>query len=420
MDISKEKTQEKAAEEQEKAAEQEAEKQEKESLPSFFNSVTEDGTDDDGFIEIGKPAEEKKNEKENEEEEEKENEKEGEEEEKKGEGKKDDKDGKEGGEQEKEKDEKDENDDLFNEYLEKENADDKKESATFDYKEFGQKRLGLEFEKDQEVNEETFIEAVNKKIDAAKNVTEFDLSSYNDETKKVINFVQEGGDPRDFVDPLKDVMSFLSLTDEQKVRALKINELQKSGITKEDALTEKADEYIEQLIESGKFDDAVENAYNLAHGYRDNVIKTVIENFNSKQTTAKTKLTEQESGERNEMIAVAKATKEFMGIPLPEKVIERIVKDIETGTVHRELNNAKASLDAYLYMRFGKQAHERLKAQIEEVKGDAHRSGVDKVKEALHNNAETDGIGKNTGHQTKKKSGEGPFSAWSDIEDDSE
>ncbi len=203
--------------------------------------------------------------------------------------------------------------------------------------------------KEWEIELETdTIEAFKEKLDDHyKSKYEINLGKYKPETQAVIEFIEAGGDIKELHEPLKAFHDLKALPDAELVyRDLELRKWTLDLIEKE----------ITRQTEANELD------LN-AHKIRE-TIDTIISTEEQKMIQTKLNAKERNDAfkqnnlvqERNEVKTSIKESKDFMTIPLPQKVIDTITTNLESGKYDSLLKDPKVKAEFILFKELGSQA----------------------------------------------------------------
>jgi len=287
-------------------------------------------------------------------------------------------DKKDGGEDPDKEDDDSDKDPLDVEELEKKLDEEAKVSevaAKLDWTGIAKNELGI----DLKANDQSeFLQAVKTKIDEASKKVEVDLTKYPEDAKQVIQFLENDGDINEILNPLAVIDKYVSDTTEEDVVIDYFTEYE--GLTKK-----QAEEKVEELQDSDKFDDQYEKAKKMLLDFRSKRAKDLINASNDK-INAKLAETEQKiESEKNEMIKVVDELKDFMGIKVNDKAKAYLKKEISSGKLTLSNNNAKTQVIARMFDLFGSQVIDSINKRIKDSSRDGYNTGKLTEQEKLHN-----------------------------------
>jgi hypothetical protein len=266
------------------------------------------------------------------------------------------------------------------------------------------KKLNLKVEGD--VNEDVFVKTYNDTLAAASTKVELDKTKYTPEVAEMFEFVENQGDPREFLSPLSGIIDFLGLSSEEKIRFV-----MKNNKMTDDQVKEKLD----SLTEEKKLDEEAGKYTKEAIKLRDKAISDVNQKHKSRMTAYNE--SERQKNERiaNEVVKSLTTMTTFMGEPLTDDARNYFRSEILNGNFNRSfLNNPEALMKGFLFDRFGDKIYEKLKGSIANASSQSNKAGADSVKVALHNNLPIEEGG--GGARVAGKEGEKGF-GWKDHPD---
>ena len=85
------------------------------------------------------------------------------------------------------------------------------------------------------------------------------------------------------------------------------------------------------------------------------------------------------------MLAIVDRTEKFMGTKLPDNVRNYIKKEISTGKLARENNNAETQVLARLFSLYGSRILKQIQDEAKNASRDSYNKGLKKEKGKLHN-----------------------------------
>lgn len=264
----------------------------------------------------------------------------------------------------------------------------------------------LNFKVEGDVGEEDFVKLVNDSIAAATVKVELDKTKYTPEVVEMFDYLEQKGDPRDFLTPLSGIIDFLSLSNEEKVKFV----LSNSGLTP-DQIKEKMDAFTENKEMDKKANDFTKQALALRDSSMQDVIKKHKDKVNIYSET------ERQKQERlgKEIVKIVPTMTEFMGEPLTDTTRNYISQEVLNGNFNRTyLNDPKALLNGFLYNKFGPKVFEKMKSSIANASSNAHQAGAESVKQGLHNN---NPIEDNSGGSRSAGQGKEKGIGWKDNPD---
>lgn len=222
------------------------------------------------------------------------------------------------------------------------------------------KDLGVEL---NDNNYESFKEAI-------KNAKEISIAKYKPETQRLIKFTEAGGKIEDFIEPTSKIDAAMKLADADLVESALFNE----GWTNEETRNKK----IAQMSESGELEIVAKNLRTKLSDIRKKEVETIID----ARIKAQEKYEEQQrNAPKNEakfIKEVLEKKKEFMGTPLNENNIKKIVTKYEQGLYHEDFKKPGDIADFLLWKEYGQAAMKNLRVLMErELKA--------KYKDKFHN-----------------------------------
>lgn len=250
---------------------------------------------------------------------------------------------------------------------------------------------------------EDFKSKMKDKIESSKQ--EFKIDSYTPDAQKVIKHLSEnGGTVNDFFNnkEIAEYQGVKAMPDAAKVLTVKSNQFILSGMS-EQAAREKAQEEIDALS-TRELKDASDNINQQA----DNLIKAEIEKIVGNRESVIAQQKEQDElktkTEINNLKSFVSKQKDFLGIPLPEKTIENIVQEIDSGKFDEIANStpAESKFSAYMMNKFGDKVLSTIKGKMAEENRKGKNAAIQKENSALHNTKQTSGS-KSTGHSNESK-----------------
>lgn len=255
-----------------------------------------------------------------------------------------------------------------------------------------------------------YINAVKTKIETSKKIVEPDLSKYDDETKKVVSFLEKGGTVKDIVEPLKKYDDFLLLSPEDKIKEVWKAEGKTAKQIEEDLndiefLETELREYyrdveklskaqvsekINEVIENDKVEETHRKLFSEMFNkeiktLREQKYSEIVGDFDKKILSLQKKDEEQAQLERESLKSLVDKTSEYKGIKIPENVKTFIKSQIDTGDFNKFLNNAEAQLNAFLDLKFRSQIEDHLKKSVDDASRSGYNKGLDKKTQKLHN-----------------------------------
>ena len=267
------------------------------------------------------------------------------------------------------------------------------------------KKLNMNVEGD--VDEETFIKHVNDHFENAKLKVELDKAKYTPETVEMFDYIESGGDPRDFIAPISSIIDFMALSSKDKVEFV----LKNTGKTDQEIK-----ERLDDLTETGKLEEEAGKLMKQAIALRDTTISDVIKKHKDK--VASYNETERQRIDRigSDVIKHLSTMDKFMDEPITDKLRNYVRTEIANGNFSRSfLNNPEALMKGYLFSRFGEAATKKLKDSIVSSSSKSHNAGIEKVKEALHNNTPKEDV--SAGARVHQHIPDGKGIGWKDDPD---
>lgn len=261
----------------------------------------------------------------------------------------------------------DEDDIFFVPDIEKE-----KSAPKIDYKSIA-KKFEIDFEDpEEEVDQDQFVDAIKKKIEDSKSLTQLDLSKYNDEQKELIKVLEISGNQYSFMDPISDLNDYLLLSDAKKLAVyLKFEKKMTDSQIQDET---------DRLVESGEFDSEVEKINSLIDDQKKLIMKEVFEKAKKRAESLQSKAKK----ENEELNAQIEKTTHFMGEKLPDNAKSYIKHLIKDGQFTKKLDNAESLINAQLFNLFGNKIIQKMKTQIDEAKRQGFITGRKKENDKLH------------------------------------
>lgn len=286
--------------------------------------------------------------------------------------------------------------------------------TVFDFKKVGDK-LGLDFGDVEEVDEDTFTQKYNEKIESAKQ--EFKLDKYSEPAQKLIEYLnQEDADPFEFFNnnTITNINSLMSLSPDDKYRQVRSEELRQNKPTDDDR---SVDEIIDSELENmstRQVKDWADNVNSELKKIRQDEQTKLLGDFDNRLKQSKEEAEKQLQKRNETYVSILTNTENMFGLPLGENARNYIKREIENGNVEkfRSQLTEQQVLDAYLFSKYGNKVIDNYKKQIEKSGAENYNKGIDKMKGKYHDESN---VGSFSGKRGKQKVDRvGKFSSWGD------
>lgn len=283
------------------------------------------------------------------------------------------------GEEKKEEKKEEESQEIFDlskleQDLEQEKSQ-KAEAVKYDWKALAKKELDVDLEDN---SQDKFISAVKNKISDASQKTVVDTSKYSEDARTIINFLEDGGNLSEILLPVAVIDKYLTNSNKR--------DLVKDFFITHDKMTEdQANEEMDTLEEDDKFEDKAKEVLKFITESRTRIINKTIQASQEKINQRKKEIADNIIKERSDMITEAKGLKTFLGTELKEDVKQYLVKEIESGKLTEQNNNAKTQVLARLLTLFGDRIIESYSKQLKNVSRESFNTGKQKELEKTHN-----------------------------------
>lgn len=260
------------------------------------------------------------------------------------------------------------------------------------------KEIGIELKED---NFEEFKTKLAEKETTAyergkSEASKIEINKFTPEAQKLIEFLNS--DPNvsveDFVNPLRELDSVLSLDDEGIIRKdLELKGWESEAIDKRIDLLEKQDALDSTAYELRK---VVENNKEI-------VKNRLVEGKKADLEQKKSEYINQVKQENEQIKSSIDKTETFLEKKLPKDVKDFLYKKWETGEYRKLIqSNPDVAVKSMLHYYLGEQA-------AKELKKDAFQKGRDNIQEKLHNVEKIGNNGETSGRKVASKPSEGYF-----------
>jgi len=285
------------------------------------------------------------------------------------------------------------------------------ESTALSFKDIGN-ALDISLEND---TQEEFTEKVRSKIEGAKQ--QVDLTGFDPEARRLVDHLNKnGGKLGDFFKnpTIASLQNVLSMTEEDKVRAIRRTELSDKGGTQEEIDNQINEELgsmtASQIMQTASKLD--QDANNLIATEINKIVGESEENVRNQQTQEAEKVKKSREDLRN----YVQEQDDFLGIELSTKAKSAITKDIETGRLDEvvDLTDAEVRFAAYMIKRSGGKIKDTFVKQLAERSREGYNKATDKHTNRLHKNKEDAG-GSGSGHQESSE-GKKNYENWGDLD----
>lgn len=250
------------------------------------------------------------------------------------------------------------------------------------------KEAGIELEEGVELKtKEEYVAAVKKSIDKAKQT--LDLSAFPPEARMIIENLKKNNNLllTDFYrnDVIRGIDGFLSLPEDRKIKSVLAEDGKKLGHKDQDLV-----DYVnEKFTEMTDIDIAakVKEINGQASALKTKEYNKIINEKNKFLEENTKREIERVNSEKKVLIDKLKETKEFMGFPINETILNSMVKEIESGTFQNFLdeNAAEAKINAYIHTKLGKQFKEAYAKLLKISKSEAYKKGLETLTKQKHN-----------------------------------
>ena len=309
--------------------------------------------------------------------------------------------------------EEEEEPDLFVDEAEKSDEQEK-----FDFNEVATE-LGIKDKTDETkfATKADFVDAVKKKMDESKQ--ELDLSKFSTDAQKVIEHLSKENATLEtfFENPVITSMNqMLAMSQEEKVRNLRYQELLKEHKGDEEKVEEELAEEFEEYSK-GDIKSMAEEIDKQALEIRANEIKKIIGDVEKNAEQSANKAAETNKKERENLVNYVNKQTSFFGIPLTDKAKASILSDINKGAFDEEIAKTPEATKFFSYMaaKHGQKIVERYNAALKDENRKGYNKAQDKEFKALHKipdeKKQSAGAGKKAEQEGTKKG----FDAWTDT-----
>jgi hypothetical protein len=249
------------------------------------------------------------------------------------------------------------------------------------------KDLNIDLEEGQtDLDYETFVSKINDKIESSKE--KFSYQGIPEDTVDVVKFFAEnGGTVADLLNDHDVVVAstLLEMTDREKVLLSKRRSFVNAGLSEEDA-NERAEEVFDSMTED-EVARAVKTIDIELSSFKRQAITKVANERKAVVEKERQKNEAKAVSQRKEMVSVLKSMDQFMGMKIKPEVKEKIISQIESGDFDKTISSslAKAKVEAYMVMKFGKQVMELQEKILKTKTAESYNKGVQKFIDKNHN-----------------------------------
>lgn len=220
--------------------------------------------------------------------------------------------------------------------------------------------------------------AIKLAIEESKTKVEIDTSKYTGEQLALFNHLQDEKTLAEFADLAEPYISFLSLSDDEKVkRHLEINKGMKSQ--------KDIDEEVDRLVMDDEYDSVVKEINESVIALKDQQIAEKIGKIKADFETVQSNNSKVIASEVQALLKAADEITEFMGRPLTEEFKIKLKEEISSGTLTKVNNNAQTQVKARLYDLVGGPIYQQLVKKSEIERNEAYERGLSKGQGTLHN-----------------------------------
>ena len=244
----------------------------------------------------------------------------------------------------------------------------------------------------KENSEKSYKESYDKYFLESKQ--QIDFSKFDGPAKEVVEFLSKGGHVADFIDPLKNINTYLVMNDEDLIRS----EFKAEKIDDDEIETK-----IDKLIEDGTLETKAEEIRTDLKKVRNDTIQKTIK----ARTEQLSKLKENEKSitvaENEQLKQAVDKIENFIGIPVSKEIRESIKKEVETEDFHKKLNSAEAQTDAYFFMKYKNNIISYYENQIKIERRAGYNDGIKRAQSGLFNNIPD--LSQSPGHNKQQPGG---------------
>jgi hypothetical protein len=251
---------------------------------------------------------------------------------------------------------------------------------------------------------ETTINDLKKQAEDNKQTVDREtfLNQFDEKARDVVEFLDNGGDIEEFVNPTREVDSYLALNDEELLRL----DLKFRG--HDDSVIEQK---IAKWIENDIIDDKASDVRDALNEQKE----VLVSEFSAEQKALRDARVQQKQAiEAKKIVDIENALKKvdtFMGGTITDKHREFVANQYKSGKTRGILDNPTEIAEFLLYKTFSKQA-------LKEVIKTEFQNGSDKIRDTVMNippELKKAGGSRTSVDNTPKKDGD--FSAWEGAKD---
>lgn len=259
----------------------------------------------------------------------------------------------------------------------------------------------------EEKSVEKLVEKLTTKLETASQKIELDKTKYDEPTRELFDFVENGGSAMDLIDVTKNFNDFFILPPEARMKYILMNS---STPLSEVAASQKIDE----MKEDGSYESEVARITNEVKQIREDKVNEIVKNQKTLIANKKIADKQLEETEKSQMVEHLNKLDKFMNRPLPDDIKKFVALQIKTGEFHKEMNTASALVEAYLFKKYGPKIIAKYFDEAKVNNNKAHNEGFDKANKMLHQNADLGGQG--GGHSASNPNPSRPFEGLKDVE----
>lgn len=253
-------------------------------------------------------------------------------------------------------------------------------------------------------NADALKSAYQEKLEKQK--AQVDLTKFTPDAQALIEHVNKGGDPLEILNPLKPLDDILALSPEDRVR----KDLKLQGFSET-----KIENYIERLQEEEEFDSYVAELDKSINQLKKEKIVELVAKANEKKAAELEAIKNQNRFESQEIINKLDTIEKFMGVALPKEAKIALKADVENGVFFKELDNAEAQTNAYLFRKYGQKIEAHYNEKLKAERRAGYNEGVQKLKDGLHN---TPPKNASSGHGDTNKASSGAKGGFGELKNE--
>ncbi len=222
---------------------------------------------------------------------------------------------------------------------------------------------------------------VKTTVAAAKTIVEIDTTKYTAEQLALHTHLQSDKSVTEFADVAAPYLTFLSKSDDDKVRSYLVHE---KGFKEADVQDE-----FDRLVEDDKWDDTVKEINSTIITLKNEAVAERVAKITADSVAISAKNATLTQTEQAAMVTAIDGLNEFMGMQLPDTFKTQLKAEITSGQLTKKNNNAQTQVKARLYDLVGDRIMSGFQKQLETEKESAYNRGLAAGQGSLYNKPPT-------------------------------